>query len=281
MPKWRSWIGPTLSRNGQVEARHDGRTANSYLSTELAKGALPLATALDWAADVASELREMHCAGRYHGAVAACRVILHSVGAILISPHVFPERASESGDVTAFGALLYEMVTGLKPDAVGDAMPPMAVAPCQGPEGLRRAAIRLALSCLEESQEPRLNMQQMVTELRLFRVLARQWDTVVPAPPPFEAPPRPAMNPEPAYAPVAVTFPPEHFLVAEDEATKPSPGRLECPRCGGFFVHSSQPRTSFERLLGVLRFRWRRCHRCYYRYGTFGRFFFYKDSPIQ
>jgi hypothetical protein len=270
-----------LSRKGQVEARHEARPANSYLSAELAKGALPLATALDWAADVASELREMHCAGRYHGAVAAHRVILTSVGAILISPHEFLEQACETGDVTAFGALLYEMVTGLKPDAESDVMPPMAAVPCQGPEGIRRAAIRLALSCLEESQKPRLTMQQMVTELRLFRVLERQWDTVVPAPPPFEPSPRPARNPEPVYAPVALTFPAEHFLVAEDEATKPSPARLECPRCGGFFVHSSQPRTSVERLLEVLQFRWRRCHRCYYRYGTFGRFFFCKDSPLQ
>ncbi len=39
-----------------------------------------------------------------------------------------------------------------------------------------------------------------------------------------------------------------------------------CPKCKGFEVRLSRPRTRFERFLNLLGIGVHRCHRCYYRY---------------
>jgi len=223
----------------RVETRGDRSAEVLCLSNRLANGALPLEVALDWAADIASALRELHGAGREHGAVAADSVMLGPSGASLRSPRERSDEAGQRGDVGAFGALLYEMVAGRKPG--GGIESSLAVAR-QGPEGLRRSASCLALRC-QAPEGSRPNMQQVLTEIRLFRVLARQCET-----PPEAAPER-------------------CLPVARPASTLPAPSGLRCPRCGGF-AHFSRARTLFEGLLDVLGIRLQRCLRCHYRYGV-------------
>jgi hypothetical protein len=42
-----------------------------------------------------------------------------------------------------------------------------------------------------------------------------------------------------------------------------------CPKCKGFHVRLSRPRTGFERFLNLLGLGIHRCHRCFYRYIPF------------
>ena len=42
-----------------------------------------------------------------------------------------------------------------------------------------------------------------------------------------------------------------------------------CPKCKGFHVRLSRPRTGFERFLNLLGMGVHRCHRCFYRYIPF------------
>ena len=193
------------------------------LSARLATGPLPLAAALDCAVDAALSLRP---------------------------PHDSLERPDQGHDVSAFGGLLYEIVTGLRPNGDGGGIQPLEAAPRQGPEALRSAAICLALRCLEASPGPQPNMQQVLMELRLFRVLARQWDAALAARPLLEET-RPAEDSAPASAPLPDTHP---------------VSSVRCPHCRSHYVYPSLPRTFFEQLLDRTGIRLHRCHRCDYRY---------------
>ncbi len=248
-----------LFRAGQAEALDDRNQGD----------VLPLASALCCAADIAGILRELHSAGRCHGAVAEC-VVIEPHGATLAPPRESLELVDQGVDVRAFGSLLYEMVTGLKPSGDGGGIESWPAPTFQGPEGVRLAAIRLALRCLETSDGRRPNMQQVLTEVRLFRVLVRQGEPVpVAATPPPHAPAELAAPPAPAPAPAFISSVPESFFMAVDEDSPPrKPSRARCPHCGGPFVYFSQPSTLFERMLGIVGIRLHRCHRCFYRFGV-------------
>ena len=251
---------PALSHADRAEAG-DGNQGDLCISNHVSNGLLPLAFVLSCAGDVAGILRELHSAGRCHGAVAEC-LVLAPHGATLVPPREFPEMVDQGLDVRAFGSLLYEMVTGLKPSEETGGIESAPMATFQGPEGVRLAAIRLALRCLETSDGRRPNMQQVLTELRLFHVLARQWE------------PAPAVeSPQPASAvrsaPAPIMFVPESFgLDVDDAATLRKPSRVRCPHCSGPFVYFSLPKTWFERMLGSMGIHLHRCHRCLYRFGV-------------
>jgi len=266
---------PASLDSGRAEGRGAEGPGVLYLSDQLAEGSLPLGLALDWAVDVASALCELHWSGRYHGAVAADSVMLGPGGATLLSPRELAGEAGQGRDVAAFGALLHEMITGRKPG--GGAESPRAV-PRQGRAGLRRSASHLALRCVEACDGSRPNMPQVLTELRLFRVLARQWDAEsAAAPRGQQAQPRAAAECDPEFDPAATMYAPGGFLPAPDPAPAlPSPSGSRCPRCGGF-VHFSRARTLFEGLLDVLGIRLLRCLRCHYRYGFILGMMFSKD----
>jgi len=257
-----------------------------------------LGYALRCATDVASSLRDLHDAGRLHGSVNANSVVVTKTGAQLLPPNGHARHAVAGADVSAFGALLYEMVTGAKPSP--RATPPLpAVAPCNTPKGLRIAATRLASKCIRSTSSSFTEMRKVLTEVRLLGVQSgiqrkppafepltapAAWERRRPeAPTAPAAPPRPASSPprRGAANPVFTTVPPEGFLAVKNVDTVDSPpSEINCPVCGVPYVYPSRPKTWFEMLLGAWGMPTLRCHRCLHRYvAIFGRFKFSKGSP--
>jgi serine/threonine protein kinase len=96
------------------------------LAHRLAEGVLPLSEALRCATLLAESIRQIHDTGRVCGALqpsnvvfmdAGVDVVLTPVGAGVITPYTAPEILQGQppdlrSDIFAFGAILYEMVTG-------------------------------------------------------------------------------------------------------------------------------------------------------------------------
>jgi hypothetical protein len=253
-----------------------------------------LGYALRCATDVASTLRDLHEEGRLHGSVNADSVVVTETGARLLPPSGQAQYAVAGADVSAFGALLYEMVTGAKPSP--RATPPLpAITSRHTPKGLQIAATRLASKCLRSTSNSFAEMQKVLTEVRLLGLQSgiRQ------KPPAFQPLRAPAVWERRALAPTVprkptsgpkrrgvtsrffTPVPPEGFMAVKDVGTlEPPTSETNCPVCGVPYVHPSRSRTWFEALLGAWRMPTLRCHRCLHRYIViFGRFKFSKGSP--
>jgi DNA-directed RNA polymerase subunit M/transcription elongation factor TFIIS len=139
--------------------------------------------ALRCATDVAAALRELHEVGHAHGEVSPASVVLRASGAGLLPPNGLPRKVDLNADVAAFGAVLYEMLTGGKPPRGGPVAAPEEHAPHAGVPGLRAAATRLAAKCLAAPPEQAPTIQMVVTEVRLLNVLAWQSGGESPVPP--------------------------------------------------------------------------------------------------
>ena len=264
------------------------------LANRLSHGALPLRYALRCATDVASNLRDLHEEGRLHGSVNASSVVVTESGARLLPPNGQARYAVAGADVSAFGALLYEMVTGARPSP--RATPPLpAIASRNTPKGLQIAATRLASKCLRSTSNSFSEMQKVLTEVRLLGLQSgiRQrppafqplrapavWDRRASAP---AVPRQPASGPRRrgATSRLFTPVPREGFMAANDGgAAEPPASEINCPVCGVPYVHPSRSSTWFEALLGAWRMPTLRCHRCLHRYVViFGRFKFAKVSP--
>jgi hypothetical protein len=89
---------------------------------------------------------------------------------------------------------------------------------------------------------------------------------------PAEAPAIPAGDAPPPPDPLK---PGEHSPQtkrAKGSHSRPVLKDVPCPKCKGFHVRLSRPRTRFERFLNLLGVGVHRCHRCFYRYvPIFGR----------
>jgi hypothetical protein len=260
------------------------------LAQRLSQGTLPLWYALRCATDVATGLRDLHEEGRLHGSVNAESVVVAKTGARLLPPNGHARYTVASADVSAFGALLYEMVTGAKPSP--RATPPLpAIASRNTPKGLRIAATRLASKCLRSTSNSFTEMQKVLTEVRLLGLQARiQQLPAAAAAAPGAAPaaaPAAAQQPAPSLqrrgvAPLLFTpVPPAGFMAVKDvDAVDPPPSEINCPVCGVPYVYSSRSKTWFETLLGAWGMPTLRCHRCLHRYIViFGRFKVSKGSP--
>lgn len=205
----------------------------------MAEGPLPLTAVLEYAADVAKLLGELHRGGAAHGEVALTAIRVNESGALLLPSHGRGRAANPREDVSAFGAVLGEMLAGN--DSAGG--------------GIHEAAFRLAADCLTFGDVVP-DLRRLALQFRVLRVLARlHAERRIPAarPPaaPEESRPSPCAQLEQNLAPAN----PEAVL---------RPDRA-CPRCGGP-VFPSSPRTLFDRILCLLRIRLRRCQWCYYRY---------------
>jgi len=259
------------------------------LAAIMADGILPLATALGYATEVAATLRELHAEGRGHGEVGPDHVHVGTRGAVLLPPRAQSRRADQYSDVVAFGALLYELMTGSEPpqDLSTVATP---LRPRLGPQGVRTAATRLALRCLGAASDAAPHIQQALTEVRLYSLLAGQSDWQFAAeegrPKVDDSPPivqdgeslraaaemgAPSANQPCALAPPAPSLESstdlKRYLVPPEQVPPPlPPSDIKCPNCGSLSVFRSRPRGFFERLLERTGMRLYRCHRCPYRY---------------
>ena len=217
----------------------ESRPGGHSLAARMAEGPLPLAAVLGYAGDVAKELGELHHSGAAHGEVAPVAIRLNERGALLLPSHGRARAANPREDVSAFGALLSEMLAGN--GGTGGA--------------IREATSRLAAGCLA-SGDVAPDLCRLAVQLRVLRVLARFREE-----PPVSASPQPAATAESKPSP---SPPVEQILPSgnPDAALQPT---NECPRCSGP-VFRSRPCTLVERILFLLGIRPRRCHACYYRY---------------
>lgn len=243
-----------------------GESAGGSLAARLSLGPLPLQSALRYAAEVAGTLRQLHEDGRFHGDVEPGFVRITEAGALLLPPNGHAHLATARDDISEFGALLYQMLTGAKPN--GD----LPAAAREGDrENVRLAATRLAARCLGTLPGPPADIQKVSTEVRLLGVLARQHGaqdeipavpTTPPAPPVCEAPAKPAIAPiAPAATAAAQTAEPRTALRDDRSARE----KL-CPRCREHLTAPSHPHTAFEALLHMFHVPIRRCGRCFHRY---------------
>ncbi len=274
-----------------TRSRFNGQLLSELLNQ---RGPLALDLCLRYATEIATALREMHQDGRCHGSVDPSHVIVRSSGAML-APSERRGYPDPMADLTGFGAVLYAMLEGRTPDGDEFRLIPAKPAGLKGATGLRAAAIRLAERCLAAERDSAPDFQKIVTEVRLLNVIAKQHgiDHVVPVPAAFPQPQplavfagkaAPVIHPPVASPPAAAALPdPEkqHPLPADPStpgddspATRRALGSdlrpvlldVACPKCNGFHVRLSRPRTAFERFLNILGIGIHRCHRCFYRY---------------
>jgi hypothetical protein len=144
-------------------------------------------------------------------------------------------------------------------------------------------------------------MQKVLTEIRLLHVMAKQFSSepaglqiIAPPAPPAFPPPQPlevyAGKAAPVINPPGVPLPttgdPAEEQPAPDSPSKPGANAPQtvrargshsrpvlkdvmCPKCKGYHVRLSRPRTRFERILSLAGIGVHRCHRCFYRYIPF------------
>lgn len=185
----------------------NGGSREEFLASRLAQGPLALPFALRCATDVAVALRELHQAGLAHGEVSPASVVLRPSGAALLPPTGLVGEANSRADVAAFGAVLYEMLTGGKPPSGGLLEASAERVSGVGLPGLRAAATRLAAKCLAAAPDEAPTTQMIVTEVRLMNVLAQQLGSKSPEPLAPEPPPPPPQPTRPPPAPPALEPP--------------------------------------------------------------------------
>jgi DNA-directed RNA polymerase subunit M/transcription elongation factor TFIIS len=275
------------------------------LADLLALGPLALGAGLRYAGEIAAELRDLHQGGRAYGQLTASSVLLTESGAHLSPLHRFWDEAMQERDVHAFGAVLYQMLTGKAAPATLTAAEIRVPGARTGPSHLRPAAMKLALKCLAATGTP-LSMQQAATELRLLGLLLRQYEAntregreaapaaapvllrVTPPESVWKAPAGggetgPVQKPSTGETGAAPLVPlgPDSFGHPKAKAqAEPQPAGGNCPKCDSTAVYVSRARSRFERMLE----RWEvpicRCHRCYHRYVVIARFKIGKDMPV-
>ena len=230
------------------------------LSDLLSDGRLPVAEALRFSTGLAAALRQIHERGLVYGALDPTRVNVSERGVELlpagnrrkISPYSAPEQIQGKqddprSDVFAFGALLYEMLTGCKAFNGQDRAAPRLD---EVPPPFRR----LLGKCLEIRPECRLQTVQLaLIQLRLMEKVDA-WSKRAPAE-------------DPRFTPV-----PKMVYV-------PPASKGVCPKCTAVDVRQSRPRGGIEEALEDVGARFSRCTRCYQRFVRMG-FFCFKPSRL-
>ena len=259
------------------------------LAGMLAVGPLPLAAGLSCAGEIADELRDLHARTRAYGKLTASRILMTESGAHLLPLTDYQDGAMRQRDVEAFGAVLYQVLTGTAAPATLTSVDLAVHGAPTGPSRLRTAAMKLAVRCLAPKETP-LSMQQVATELRLLGLLLGQYETntgegrkPAPAEPAPKANPPAAVPPGPGgtgAVPLVPLGPASFGRPKEEPKGEPQPAGGNCPKCDSRVVYVSRARSRFERML----VRWQvpicRCYRCYHRYVVFGRFKIGKNMPV-
>lgn len=238
-----------------------GAFAPERLADRLAAGRLPLHHALRCGADLALNLRDLHAARSAHGSVTPVFVALEPARAVLIPAPGSAATASADGDARAFGAVLYEMLVGRKPDR--EAFAPSAVrSPYHGAMAeVYQSALGIAEKCMAGAPGSAPNLQNVANQLRLLLLIANRASA---ARPPEARPPAP-----PAAGPAILPQPaPGDEEDWSDEDWDDLTDQV-CPHCSARNVHYSSLGSSFEHLLGYLGIPFYRCHKCFHRYMMF------------
>jgi eukaryotic-like serine/threonine-protein kinase len=153
-------------------------TNEGSLAQRMVEGRLPVPEALQLALSLAESLRKLHDAGKAHGAVTPSNIALTAAGLELVPspglpPLVTPYTAPEvlqgippdaQSDIFSFGALAFEMLTGLN----------LALSGVPSPSG-SPALDRLVAGCVAKSPAARWQrMQTVIMELKLLTVAVRR-----------------------------------------------------------------------------------------------------------
>jgi len=171
--------------------------APQTLAQRVTEGRIPVREALHFAMSLAEGLRKIHDTGRFHGAVTPSSIVLTAAGIELIpalappaviTPYTAPEvlqgsPADSRSDIFAFGAIVYEMLTG-RQAFEGDGQTALTLALTNSnPEPSGSPAVdRLVASCVAKNPAARWQrMQKIIMELKLLTVAARRADAALPA----------------------------------------------------------------------------------------------------
>jgi hypothetical protein len=159
------------------------------LAQRLAQGKIPAAEAERYAMILAEALRQIHDAGQVHGGVTPATIVLTGSSLELLpaahtgtitaytAPELLQGRAADYGsDVFAFGAVVYEMMSGHPAfEGEGPAALSAAINTSTPPSCGNPAMDRLLSNCLAKDPTARWQrMHKILMELKLLTVLARR-----------------------------------------------------------------------------------------------------------
>jgi hypothetical protein len=166
-------------------------TGSKTLAQRLNEGKLPVPDALRYSMILAEALRKIHDSGRAHGAFSPTSVAMTATGVELIpalapaavtTPYTAPELlqgrpADSRSDIFAFGAVVYEMLTGRKAfEGEGSTLTAALTGSAPAPSG-SPAVDRLVAGCVAKDPLARWQrMQKVILELKLLSVAARRAD---------------------------------------------------------------------------------------------------------
>jgi len=166
------------------------------LADRLTEGKIPVAEALRYALSMAEALRKIHDSGHTHGAVMPSNITLAAAGVELapagdkvagLTHYTAPEvvhgkPADARSDIFAFGAVLYEMLTGHVAFEGEGADLALSLANSTPPPSGSPLVDRVVSSCVAKNPELRWQrMQKVIMELKLLAVAARRVEAAAPA----------------------------------------------------------------------------------------------------
>src|ERR1035438_6703739 len=166
------------------------------LSERLSEGKLPVGEALHLAMTLADALRKMHDSGRVYGALTPSSIRPTGTGVDLaaapepggsVTPYTAPEvlhgkSPDTRADIFAFGAILFEMLTGRRAfDGDNEASLTAALTGSAPPSSGSPLVDRLVASCVAKDPAVRCQrMQKIIMEIKLLSVAARCAETQAP-----------------------------------------------------------------------------------------------------